>query len=49
VAETVVNELMHLSVNETVVIQNEQHRMLLDRLEEAFTNFCKTVELADRH
>uniref|UniRef100_A0ACD6AB20 Uncharacterized protein n=1 Tax=Avena sativa TaxID=4498 RepID=A0ACD6AB20_AVESA len=46
VTQAVVNKLMDLLVNE-VVVQNELHRTLLDRLEEAFANICKTVELAD--
>lgn len=48
VVEAVVNKLKHLSINETVDIQKEQHGMLLDRLEKAFVDICKTVELADR-
>ncbi|KAI4986101.1 hypothetical protein ZWY2020_018731 [Hordeum vulgare] len=49
VENAVVNKLMHLSINETAVIQKEQCEMLLDRLEEGFANICKTVELADSH
>jgi hypothetical protein len=49
VAEAVVNRLMHLSFNETIVIQKKKHGMLLDRLEEAFATICKTVELADSY
>jgi hypothetical protein len=49
VADAGVNKLMHLSVNEIEVIQEKKHGMLLDRLEEAFANICKTVELADSY
>jgi hypothetical protein len=49
VAEAVVNKLMHLSVNEIEVIQEKRHGVLLDRLEEAFADICKTVELADSY